>query len=526
MPLQHQITGSKINSMQGLDIPWMLEQWVERTPDKVAMVWEPFTGEPATWTYRELALRSRHYAKSLSDRGVKHGDFVVIHLDNSPEFMIAWLACAYLGAVAVSTNTHSVARDLTYFAEHTNAVCAITQPQFAGMVSGACQDISFLVVTDNNAGEPADVDTGVDHIPFADVFSSEPIDIRQPDCEANLSVQFTSGTTSRPKAVLWSHANGLWAGKIGATHLRLLHDDRTLIFMPLFHTNAQGWSMLPTLWTGGTFVLQPRFSASRFWDLSLKYQLTWLSTIPFAFKAIAGQPVPDHQYRFWGTAAHLAGIAEHFKVKVIGWWGMTETITQGIVSDFDHPGVDRSIGRAAPEYDIEIRHPDGTLVAPGERGLLFIRGTRGVSIFKEYYRNDEANAKAFDDNGWFETGDIVQVDEAGNLFFSDRDKDMLKVGAENVAASEIESVIMLTGVASECAVVAQKHYMLDEVPVAFVIPTPGANEVEQTVMDFCRENLADFKVPREVILVDELPRSTLEKIAKAELRARLPAIES
>ena len=111
------------------------------------------------------------------------------------------------------------------------------------------------------------------------------------------------------------------------------------------------------------------------------------------------------------------------------------------------------------------------------------------------------------------------MDEAGKLFFSDRDKDMLKVGAENVAASEIESVIKQTGWVSECAVVGQKHDMLDEVPVVFVIPNPGANaDLPRRIIEHCEVNLADFKVPREVFLVDELPRSTLEKIAKAELR--------
>ena len=140
---------------------------------------------------------------------------------------------------------------------------------------------------------------------------------------------------------------------------------------------------------------------------------------------------------------------------------------------------------------------------------------------------DDANASAFDENGWFDTGDIIRADEQGNLYFSDRDKDMLKVGGENVAASEIEVVLNQTGLVSECAVVGQKHFMLDEVPVVFVIPLgePDDNYAE-TLVAHCRENLADFKVPREVFIVDELPRSTLEKIAKAELRKRLVPIEA
>ena len=527
MALMDQITRSKEQSFLGLDVPHLLETWATKDPEKAFMIWEPFSGETQTLTYADLALNARRFAQGLVERGVRTGDFVIIHLDNSPEFIVSWFACAYLGAVAVSTNTRSVARDLSYFAEHTEAVCAITQPQFAEMIRTACPDINFLAVTDNDAGEVASASDALEAIPFEALYAPDPIHLRSPDHQLNLSVQFTSGTTSRPKAVLWTHANGLWAAKVGAVHMRLREDDRTLIYMPLFHTNAQGWSMLPTLWSGGTFVLQPKFSASRFWDLSLKYALTWLSTIPFATKAIMGQPVPDHQYRVWGLGAHVKNLSEHFKVKVLGWWGMTEILTQGIISDYDHPGVDGSMGRVAPEYDIEIRHAEGRLANPGERGILHVRGVRGVTLFKEYYRNDEANAKAFDEDGWFDTGDIVRMDENGHLFFSDRDKDMLKVGAENVAASEIEVVIMQTGLASECAVVAQKHFMLDEVPVAFVIPArSGDASTGEAILARCREDLADFKVPREVIFVDELPRSTLEKIAKAELRARLAPIES
>lgn len=527
MELTKEIATSKELSFKGLDVPWMLERWATETPEKEMMIWEPFNGDARAWTYATFAKEARRFAAGLSGRGVKPGEFVIIHLDNSPEFMIAWFACAYLGAVAVSTNTRCVARDLEYFSDHTNAVCAITQPCFAEMISDACSGVRFVVCTNNDTGEMASLPDR-DLVPFESVFADNPIEVRPAESTANLSVQFTSGTTSRPKAVLWTHANGLWAAKIGTQHLRLRHEDRTLIFLPLFHTNAQGWSMLPTIWTGGTFVLQPRFSASRFWDITLKYGLTWLSTIPFTLKAVMDQPVPEHQYRLMGIGAHIPAFEAHFKTKMLGWWGMTETLTQGIISDIDHRGAMASMGRVAPEYDIEIRKPDGSgLAEPGERGLLYIRGVRGVSLFKEYYRNDEANEKAFDEHGWFDTGDIVRMDEDGNLFFSDRDKDMLKVGAENVAASEIESVINQTGWVSECAVVAQKHYMLDEVPVAFVIPQPGQDEqLSDRILTYCRTNLADFKVPREVIIVEELPRSTLEKIAKAELRSRLPAIEA
>ncbi len=214
---------------------------------------------------------------------------------------------------------------------------------------------------------------------------------------------------------------------------------------------------------------------------------------------------------------------------------MTETITQGIIGDIDHPGPRLSMGRSSFAYDVRVTNEANELCGVGEKGFLTIRGVRGVSLFKEYYKNPEANRESFDQHGWFVTGDVVRFDESGNLFFCDREKDMLKVGAENVAASEIETVIMSSGLVSECAVVAQKHDMLDEVPVAFVILSEKIprllNEVEQEkikrrIIDHCVSNLADFKVVRAVHIVDSLPRSTLEKIAKNELRDRLPLIVS
>ena len=316
---------------------------------------------------------------------------------------------------------------------------------------------------------------------------------------------------------------------MNVAHLRLRHEDVCHCFLPLFHTNAQSYSMLSSLWIGGTFVLQPKFSASRFWDVALRNKCSWASIIRFCVSALLGQDAPaENNFRVWGAGIRLPAAEEKFGLKTLGWWGMTETITQGIVSDMDHPGPAINIGRVSPGFEIDIRDAEtGAPIKPGERGLLYIRGTRGVNLFKEYFKNPDANTKSFDADGWFETGDFVRMDANGDLFFGDREKDMLKIGAENVAASEIETVIMETGWIEECAVVGQKHYMLDEVPVAFIRPKPGTPDgLADRVLEACRRNLADFKVVREVIIVEDFPRSTLEKIAKNELRERLPAIEA
>ena len=522
------IDNAKQLMVEGRDVPWLLDQWATRTPDNTFLIWEPFSGDSQSWTYGEFARDVAALAGSLHARGVRLGDRILVHLDNSPEFMLSWFACAEIGAVAVSTNTHSVLRDMSYFAEHAEVTAAITSPSFAALLHEAAPDIAFLAITSTDAGEPAEVPEGIDYVAFDElVRGTEVFPGRSVDHTANLGIQFTSGTTSRPKAVLWTHANAIWGAQVNVAHMRLEQSDVTLTFLPMFHTNAQSYSMLSTLWVGGTMVLQPKFSASRFWDVSIRHQITWCSLIPFCIKALFSYEIPEgHSYRFWGSGVRIPDVENAFRLRTIGWWGMTETITHGIVGDLDHSGEAMSIGRPASEYEISIRRPDGSAVESGERGELFIRGVRGVSLFKEYYRNPDATADSFDQDGWFATGDLIRVAANGDLFFSDRQKDMLKVGAENIAASEIEAVLMETGWVSECAVVGQKHFMLDEVPVAFVIARAHAPDaLEEEIIAVCRRELADFKVVRSVFVVDELPRSTLEKISKNELRRRLPMIE-
>ncbi|MBU2547705.1 MAG: AMP-binding protein [Proteobacteria bacterium] len=510
----------------GRDVSWLVDYQAEKRPDHPFLIWVPFEGEPRTWTYAGFAGDVARIAAGMAERGVKVGDRVLIHLENCPEILLAWYACARLGAVAVTTNTRSVARDLVYFAEHCGAAAAITQPAFADLVAQCAPNIAWLAVSDNDAGaRPAAEPTGNGRDAFASLYGDpSALPARQADPFLDVGIQYTSGTTSRPKGVVWTHANALWGAQVNAGHLFLTGDDVTLTYLPLFHTNAQSYSVLGTLWSGGTVVLQPRFSVSRFWDVSLKYRCTWTSMVPFCLRALAtvGQP-ETHPYRVWGMAAALPEVEKQFRVKTIGWWGMTETITHGLVCPFNLDNPEMSCGRPAPEYEIAIVRDDGSPVGPGETGHLLIRGRRGVSLFKEYLNNPEATAESFDENGWFRTGDRVVLMPEGHIKFSDRDKDMLKVGGENVAASEIEAVIMATGLVSECAVVAQKHKMLDEVPAAFIIPGPTAgDDAVSVIMAACRENLADFKVPREIRVVEDMPRSTLEKIAKAELRKQLP----
>ncbi|MBW2275051.1 MAG: AMP-binding protein [Deltaproteobacteria bacterium] len=519
----------------GQDIPWLLDHWAAAKPDHPLLVWVPRGAEPQRWSYREFNEQVGRVAAGLHARGVGKGDKVLIHADNCPEMVFAWYACAKLGAVGVTTNTRSVGAEIQYFAEHTGCVGAVTQPKFAAMITEHAPKLGWIVVTDDNGGEaPPEEQLGHGQDSF-DTLLGDPATLpeRSPEPMLPAGIVFTSGTTSRPKAVVHTHANALWSGRIGSRNIDMTGDDTYLIYLPFFHVNAQSWSFWAALGVGATLVLQPRFSASRFWEVILEHEITHISLIPFVFKAIAAQPVPEHKLKAGVFGLVMPDLEAWLKLRVVPAFGMTETVTQCICADAWQAYPNLSMGKPTPGYECLIVDPDsGALCEEGEIGELWVRGTRGIQLFLEYYDNKEAMEKSFTPEGWFKTGDMVRLGEAGNLFYCDRDKDALKVGGENVSAREIEDMCRQAGGIGDIAVVAKSHDMLDMVPVAFVIRGLGAPESEDehaaSIIEQCKTNLADFKVPRAVYFVEEFPTATLEKVAKNRLREmadEMPAVD-
>lgn len=519
------MTPRPLTPFEGMDIRSLIDEHAATRGDATCLIWEPFDGDGARWTYAEFHAAVRRFAAGLHRRGVQPGERILIHLDNCPESIIAWLGCAYAGAVGVTTNAKSTADELAYFAQHSGAVGAVIQPKFADLLATAAPGLAWRAVTATDNGAPP-TPYAAAFEPF-DTVAGDPASLpaRPHDPWAHFGIQYTSGTTARPKAVLWTHANALWGARQCAQHEDLRASDVHLVHLPLFHTNAQAYSVLAALWVGASVVLMPRFSASRFWPVSLKHGATWTSLVPFCVKALTEQPRPErHSYRFWGNGVCEPGWDQLFGVKTIGWWGMTETIAHGVVGSPHRKDVPMSMGRPAPGYEIFVLDEQDRPVAAGEVGDLYVRGVPGVSLFLEYAGNPEATKAAFRSDGLFITGDRVRVGADGYLYFADRSKDMLKVGGENVAASEIERVIAAVPGVAEVAVVAMKHPMLDEAPAAFVIAQANAGQdLEAQITAACVTALAPFKRPHAIRVVSEFPRSTLEKVAKAELRALLAA---
>lgn len=499
----------------GRDLRWLVETWATREPARPFLVWAPFDAAPTTWTRADFGEAVARLASGLHARGLGPGDRFGLVLPNCPELLLAWCAVTSLGAVAVCLNPALSRDELGYALGHSGVRTLLTTAELAEDVASARPEAMLLVAGGTGRGS--------DHIAslLAGETSARP---RPPGPGAAASIQYTSGTTARPKGVVWSQANCLWAGQVGAAHQGLGPHDVNLVHLPLFHTNALSYSFLSSLWSGGTLVLTPKFSASRFWGTSVTHGATWTSMVSFCLRALDGRPVPErHNYRGWGNSAVVAPAPVTGGVPVVGWFGMTETVTHPIVSDLHHPGAPGSMGRPAPEYQVSLTDDAGRALPPGEVGELRVHGRRGVTLFAEYLDAPDQTAAAFDDEGRFRTGDRVRCDDEGSWWFVERDKDVLKVGGENIGAPEIERVLLDVPGVDEAVVVGRPDLMLGEVPVAFVTPRPGHQVSVADAEARCAELLTAFKRPREIRVVDDLPRSTLDKVAKSVLRDRLRA---
>jgi crotonobetaine/carnitine-CoA ligase len=500
-----------------------MDYWAQRRGDHPALVWDPTDGGPRQWTYRELRDDVWRLAGGLSERGIAKGDKVLIHSDNCPEMVLAWLACAALGAVAVTTNTKSVTPEIRYYIDKAQCVVAITQPRYAEMVADAGPSLKWIAVTADDSGEPAASPVSERFEAFDSLIDHRTEWTgRNPEPMLPFGIMFTSGTTSRPKAVVHTHANAIWGSRSGPRTIDLGPNDRYLIYLPFFHVNAQSWSFFSVLGVGATAVLMPKWSTSRFWDVVSRQDITHISLMPFCIPALSSPERPANRLRVGVFGAIMPDWEKAFGLKVYAAYGMTETVTHAINGKPSEALEAGSMGRIAAGYEMAVVDKEtGQMCTEGQTGELWLRGTPGVQMFLEYFDNPEANQASFE-GGWFKTGDMVMLGQGGNVFYRERDKDLLKVGGENVSAREVEEAIMANPGVQQVAVVGKAHEFLGQVVVAFVIKAPNVgtpeDDMEAAIIEACKSRLASFKVPRAIYFVDAFPLGTLDKVLKNRLR--------
>ena len=340
----------------------LIEQKAEAHPDKVFLVFEDDQGESSSYTYAQLDRKVNRTANGLLELGVKKGDKVNLHLTNCPEFVFTWFAIAKIGAVMVPTNPLSPLDELSYPMRHSEAVVSVTQPDLLPAVESvlqACPDLRQIVLTgSDDAASPVTA--------FSDLIRRQsdelpPVPL-SPEDEA--AILYTSGTTSRPKGVLVTHANYVYLSEVVSKLMRLGPDDRQLVVLPLFHANAQYYSFMTVLNVGASAALMPRFSASRFIKQAIRYECTVTSLFAAPIRMVLAQP-RDPTDR--NNKLRLAIFAQNVTAAQLDEWGraVRPVLDADLRHDRDHgPSRCQPVGRRSGQHE----HGDGHSGVPVQGG--------------------------------------------------------------------------------------------------------------------------------------------------------------
>ncbi len=473
-------------------------------------------------TYLQLDAAVSQMAQALLDLGYRRGDIIAILADNSHRYLIEILAVNRIGAAFIPLNWRLHPRELTYILNHSGAVGLTVDERFHESARATLASSPGIrhVITHSADGDPG-------WHSYADLMgANEGAEV--PDADMGLDdlarILYTSGTTSHPKGVITTHGNVIWNQLGQILELELVPSDRIMLSAPLFHVSGLDVPGLTALYIGATLVVVHSYAGPEIVKLVARekvvggvlaaqiihdimrmedrdsYDLSSLKWIVFG-----GLPAPVYR-RFQETLPH---------VRLSEAYGMTE-LTNGAAYLEPNPPADKigSVGRPFANIDLRIVDDEGRPVPPGEPGELVARGPK---VSPGYWNDPEETASAFRD-GWFHSGDICRIDSDGYMWFVDRKKDMIKSGGENVASAEIERVLAKHPAVAESAVVGVPDTRWDEVPKAFVVPRPGVKVTEDELADHCRTNLAKFKVPKYIEVVDALVRNDSGKVMKRWLR--------
>ncbi|HEY4609724.1 MAG TPA: AMP-binding protein, partial [Ilumatobacteraceae bacterium] len=440
------------------------------------------------------------------------GDAVHLALTNSPAFVAAWLATTRLGAWIVPSDPMGRTPELLGHIERTRPKVGLHSAARADQYLPAARDMPTIAFDEADT-ELAQLDTRQ----HADWPQLAPRD--------RAAVMFTSGTTGRPKGVEITQANYAFAGKVMAAAAGLQSQHRQLVVLPLFHANAQYYSFAAAIWTGASVVLMHTFSASGFLTQAARHQATHASLFAAPIRMIlarGGTPVDGVRLENCWYAMNISDDQYETFASLLGCnprqlYGMTETIPAVLTDDANHP-VPSSMGFATPGCVVDVHDADGRPVGGDEVGEIVVGGERGITLFAGYLDDPETTAASFD-GGWFHTGDRCRRDADGRHYFDGRRADVLKVAGENVSTVEVEQVLAAHPAVLEAAVVGASDPIRDEVPIAFVVASdPTQPPTIQQLLDWCDGRLAKSKRPRDITLVDELPRTSVGKIRKFLLK--------
>jgi fatty-acyl-CoA synthase len=475
------------------------------SPDRTAV---EYAGQAIS--YRELDEGSNDLARGLLARGLSRGDRIATLTENRPEHVALFFACAKAGLVLAPLNWHLTARELAEQLEIFSPALLVASTAHLDRFD----DARRLVAT----SQPPMALESLRH--ELGRTSGRLPEVRGDD---GLLLIATSGTTGTPKGALLSHANCFWTNLALDLSAPIGHRDVVLQFLPQCHVG--GWNVQPLLawWKGATVILEDAFDPRRVLELIAARRVTTMMGVPTNYLLLAQEPgFADadlsslHTVIAGGAVMPVALIKRWHErdVAVVQGYGLTEASPNVCClapeDAITHAG---SVGRPYAYVDVELRDAVGRPVEGAGRGEIHVRGP---NVFAGYWQNPSATAEVLRD-GWLATGDIAERDDEGYYRISGRTKEMYVSGGENVYPAEIEMVLTSHDGVLEAAVVATAHPRWGETGVAFVVARPGARLDVAELLAHCRCNLAPYKVPSEVRVVDELPRSHIGKLDKSRL---------
>ena len=508
-------------------VPAALDRFALKFPDHDALI-----TEDRSFTAAGLRAEVHRAAAALLALGVQPGDRVAIWSPNTWHWVVACLAIHHAGAAMVPLNTRYTAAEASDILARTDTPVLFGMGRFLGNDRVGDLDRTALPALRHIVRIPIDADDGT-----WDDFIARGIEPGAADAVAARAsavvpddvsdILFTSGTTGRSKGVLCAHRQSLSASASWAATGKITSDDRYLCINPFFHNFGYKAGILACLQTGATLIPHLTFDALRALQAIEEHRITVLPGPPTIYQTLLDHPA-RHDYdlsslRFAVTGAATVPIVlvERMQTEldidiVLTAYGLTEANGMGTMcrADDDAVTVATTCGRPFAGFELRIDTTDNDDAAQ-ESGEVLLRGP---NVMLGYLDDPEATAAAIDADGWLHTGDIGAVDEAGNLRITDRLKDMYICGGFNVYPAEIEQVLARMQGVADAAVIGVPDDRLGEVGRAFVVARPGSVLDEATVIAYTREHLANFKAPRSLRFVDELPRNAGGKVLKTQLR--------
>jgi crotonobetaine/carnitine-CoA ligase len=471
--------------------------------------------EDASWTLEGVIDEADRFAVGLAERGVARGERVALLLGNRPEALFSWFGANRLGAIAAPLN-HSLKRpELAGLLSLEAPRVLVVGEDHRGLAEAACGDL-------DEAARPVLVAPEA----LASAGRGAPrVSVRPEDVAVLIA---TSGTTGTPKAVMQTHRTYALTAEAFPAWLGLGETDRLLAALPLFHVNAQAYSTMGALGAGAGLALLPRFSASRFWEDARRLGATQLNAVGAMIHILLkGEPRAadsEHAIRVVYSALALPeaqhrAFEERFGAALTVGYGMSET-TFGTVWPLGAPLRYGTMGRLRQHPRLgainraRVVRDDGTDAAAGEAGELWLSNP---ATMRGYWADPQQTASVLS-GGWLRTGDLVRRDADGFYTFVARKKDVIRRRGENVAAAEIENVLLAHPAVAEAAAVGIPSELGEDEIVAYVAPRAGATIDVAALQSWARERLADFKVPSMIHVRDALPRTATERVAKHLLR--------